>query len=152
MEHRSFGRLNRKVSALGFGCMRLPTLGKYNEMDEPAAIEMIRYAIDNGVNYLDSAHGYHGGHSERLIAKALDGGCRTPCPSGVAIPKNFQLLNHARVHGGSVAVLNRNLYAQMPKEKRADSCVACGKCEERCPQHIKIGDWLASVHAAMTER
>jgi len=448
MEYRKFGELDFRVSALGFGCMRLPTLGKYDAIDEPLAIEMIRYAIDNGVNYLDSAHGYHGGNSERLIARALTGtpppqraadppprvipsvveepskganrwhgagsvagadspercfdklsmtgggrallsaagraekqwaeatyrdkvrvatkmpawavkspadfdrffeescerlqspridfyllhniqagfwanvrghgvlawldkrlaegrigatgfsfhdslpvlreviaayphwtvcqlqynfvceevqagtegvkyaadkglavvvmeplfggalakppasvralwdaagkdpadvalrwlwdkpevatvlsgmstleqvranvasaaasgvgklspeerelvarvregykelaavpctGCGycVPCPNGVAIPENFMLLNQVRVHGGGVAGLNRNLYAQMPEEKRADACVACGKCEERCPQHIKIADWLARVHAAMTEQ
>lgn len=377
MQYRNFGRLDFKVSALGFGCMRLPTLGKYNEIDEPQAVEMIRYAVDNGVNYLDSAHGYHGGNSERVIAKALEGGRRdkvrvatkmptwavkspadfdrffeescerlqspridfyllhnlqaghwanvrdygvlawldkklaegrightgfsfhdsfevlqeviaayphwtvcqvqynfvcedvqagtkgvgyaadeglavvvmeplfggtlatpppavralwdaagkdpadvalrwlwdkpqiatvlsgmstleqvkaniasaaasgigklspaehdliarvreeykklaavpctgcgycVPCPNGVAIPQNFMLLNQVRMHGGSVAHLNRNLYAQMPKEKRADACVACQECEERCPQHIPIADWLTRVHAAMMEK
>ncbi len=76
MEYRKFGKLDFSVSALGFGCMRLPTLGKYDAIDEPLAVEMIRTAIDSGVNYLDSAHGYHGGNSERLIAKALEGGYR----------------------------------------------------------------------------
>lgn len=376
MQYRKFGQLDFKVSALGFGCMRLPTLGKYEAIDEPLAVEMIRTAIDHGVNYLDSAHGYHGGNSERLIAKALDGGRRdkvrvatkmptwavkspadfdrffeescerlqtdridfyllhnlqagfwanvrdkgvlawldkklaegrigatgfsfhdnfdvlkevlaayphwtvcqvqynfacedvqagtagviyaadkglavvvmeplfggtlanpppavrarwdasgrdpadvalrwlwdmpevatvlsgmstldqvkrnlasaaesgvgklapdehelvaavreaykglaavpctacgycVPCPNGVAIPQNFMLLNQVRMHGGGVAGLNRNLYAQMPKDKRADACVGCHKCEERCPQHIAISDWLARVHLAMTE-
>jgi len=73
-----------------------------------------------------------------------------PCPNGVAIPESFTLLNQARIHGGGVGQLNRNLYAQMPKEKRADACVACHKCEDRCPQHIAIADWLARVHLAMT--
>jgi uncharacterized protein len=74
-----------------------------------------------------------------------------PCPTGVAIPENFQLLNHVRAYGGNVASLNRNLYRQMPKEKRADACIACHKCEALCPQHIAISDWLARVHLAMTE-
>ncbi len=377
MQYRKLGKLDLAVSALGFGCMRLPTTGKWNEIMEPQAIEMIRYAVDNGVNYLDSAHGYHGGKSESLIAKALEGGRRekvriatkmptwavkapadfdrlfeescerlqthridfyllhnvqaghwanvrdhgvlawldrkladgrigatgfsfhdsldvlqeviaayphwtvcqvqynyvcenvqagtkgvkhaadeglavvvmeplfggtlanpppavralwdaagkdpadmalrwlwdkpqaatvlsgmstldqvqrnvasaaasgigampddeqqlvarvreeykklaavpctacgycVPCPNGVAIPQNFMLLNQVRMHGGSVAQLNRNLYSQMPKEKRAESCVGCHKCEERCPQHIKIADWLERVHAVMTEK
>ncbi|MCY2951367.1 MAG: aldo/keto reductase [Planctomycetota bacterium] len=71
MEYRQFGKLNFKVSALGFGCMRLPTTGKPEDINEPAAIQMIRHAIDAGVNYIDTAYPYHGGNSEKLLAKAL---------------------------------------------------------------------------------
>jgi hypothetical protein len=76
MKYRRFGRSDFKVSALGFGAMRLPTLGEPGKIDEPEAIRMIRYAIDNGVNYLDTAYGYHAGQSERLVAKALKDGYR----------------------------------------------------------------------------
>ena len=61
-----------KVSALGMGNMRLPTLeGQDNRIVKDKAQEIIDYAMSHGINYYDTAYRYHGGESERFIGEAL---------------------------------------------------------------------------------
>lgn len=78
------GNLDWEVSALGFGCMRLPTktiLDKSSNqskqvVDREYAINMIRYGIDQGINYIDTAWTYHDGESELVVGDALKEGYR----------------------------------------------------------------------------
>jgi len=79
MQYIPFGKTRKEVSRLGFGTMRLPTAN--NEKGESVikrdeAIKMIRHAIDHGVNYVDTAYGYHQGESEVVTGLALKGGYR----------------------------------------------------------------------------
>ena len=60
-----------KLSALGFGSMRLPVRGEYSDIDEDQTAEMVDYAIGHGVNYFDTAWGYHDGESENVMGKIL---------------------------------------------------------------------------------
>jgi len=76
MKYRKMGSLGWEVSALGFGAMRLPINKETKEVNEKETIEMIRYAIDNGVNYVDTAYPYHDGKSEVIVGKALKDGYR----------------------------------------------------------------------------
>ncbi len=70
------GKLGWKVSALGFGAMRLPTKGMLRRVDEEESIRIIRKGIDLGINYIDTAWPYHLGNSEKVIGKALKDGYR----------------------------------------------------------------------------
>lgn len=70
MIYRDFQDL--KLSALGMGAMRLPVIdGDDSKVDSAAAEEMIAYAMEHGINYYDTAWGYHSGQSELVMGNAL---------------------------------------------------------------------------------
>ena len=88
MQYRTLGKIGTKVSALGFGCMRLPTVEDGGKIKRDEAIKLIRRGIDNGINYVDTAWTYHSGESEVVLGLALKEGYRekvtlvTKCPVG----------------------------------------------------------------------
>lgn len=70
MVYRDFQGM--RLSALGMGAMRLPVVnGNDAEIDSVATEEMVAYAMEQGVNYYDTAWGYHNGNSELVMGKAL---------------------------------------------------------------------------------
>lgn len=89
MQYTSVPEWNINVSKLGFGAMRLPTIdaGTDNEkINRPEAIKMIRHAIDSGVNYVDTAYGYHKGESELVVGEALKDGYRAKTSLATKLP------------------------------------------------------------------
>lgn len=75
---------NQKLSILGFGCMRLPNTGGI--FDESRCVHMIRDAVDQGVNYFDTAYIYNGGRNEIILGKALEGGYREKVNIATKLP------------------------------------------------------------------
>lgn len=76
MQYRPMGRTGVKVSALGFGMLRLPMLADGKTVDSDQSVEMVHRAIEGGVNYIDTGRVYMGGQSEQTVGKALAGGWR----------------------------------------------------------------------------
>ena len=71
LEHRSLGGDGLSVSAIGLGCMSLS--GIYGAADDAASEDLIRYAIDQGVDHVDSSDMYGWGHNEDVIGRAIKG-------------------------------------------------------------------------------
>lgn len=77
MQERYFTKNKIFSSILGFGCMRLPVINNENvKIDESEATKLLHFAIDNGINYIDTAYNYHQGQSEPFLGKALANGLR----------------------------------------------------------------------------
>ena len=85
MLYRKMPKNKDELSILGFGCMRLP-MTKEGQIDEPRAVRQIRDAIDQGVNYLDTAWPYHAGESENVLGRALADGYRDKVKIATKLP------------------------------------------------------------------
>jgi predicted aldo/keto reductase-like oxidoreductase len=85
MLYRKVPKTGDRLSILGFGYMRLPTK-KGGGIDEERAIRQLRYAIDNGINYVDTAPAYHFGKSEKVLARALADGYREKVRIATKLP------------------------------------------------------------------
>jgi predicted aldo/keto reductase-like oxidoreductase len=76
-----------------------------------------------------------------------------PCPSGVAIPRVFQIYNESAMYDD--ARTGRFRYrgpGGLKEEERADQCTKCGECLEACPQEIDIPEWMKTVHELLGPR
>jgi hypothetical protein len=95
MRYRTLGRTGISVSALGFGCMRLPTLGAPDKIDVPGAARLLHDAIEMGVTYVDTAWFYHAtkfgqaGQSEPFVGSALSGGWRDRVLLATKLPQQI---------------------------------------------------------------
>jgi len=85
MLYRKMSKNGDELSILGFGCMRLP-VKEDGKIDEERATQQVRYAIDHGVNYIDTAWPYHMGESEPFLGRALAGGYREKVKLATKLP------------------------------------------------------------------
>ncbi|MFA5332472.1 MAG: aldo/keto reductase [Methanoregula sp.] len=85
MLYRKIPKTGDKLSILGFGCMRLPVKEDFS-IDDDRAIPQVRYAINHGVNYVDTAWPYHMEQSEPFLSRALAGGYREKVQLATKLP------------------------------------------------------------------
>jgi predicted aldo/keto reductase-like oxidoreductase len=68
-----------------------------------------------------------------------------PCPSDINISYVFDLYNEVFIYGDKRQPRMR--YRQQPEDQWGDQCTECKNCEDMCPQHIEIAEWMKKVHA-----
>lgn len=150
-----------KLSLLGFGTMRLPLVpgGGPADIDEKTTADMVRYAMDHGVNYFDTAYPYHGGMSERVIGRVLKDYDRqsfylaTKYP-GHQISDSYDPAAIFEEQLQKCGVEYFDFYIGMrvealPEDKRPAACVGCGQCARVCPQNIDIPAALADLNEVL---
>ena len=76
--------------------------------------------------------------------------CIDGCPKKIAIPDYFAIYNNLKRFGGPQGMVARTYYGNLTQTHgKASDCVKCGKCEQRCPQHLPIRRYLEDVAAAL---
>lgn len=119
-------------------------------MTEPAQVEEnIRIAADGQANSLTReelalTREAKAIYQARTRVNCTGCGYCLPCPSGVAIPANFEQLNNLAIYRDGEAA-NFFYFHILKEEQRASHCQECGQCEELCPQHIPIQAMLKEV-------
>jgi predicted aldo/keto reductase-like oxidoreductase len=117
MLYRTYGKLGFQVSAFGMGCMRLPRIIQGDEaaVDREKSYEMIRYAVDHGVTYFDTAYGYHNKTSEEILGEALEGDRRDKVK--IVTKQPFGVMKDLKTGGGKTITENarRNLEQSLKK-------------------------------------
>ena len=140
-----------ELSILGFGCMRLPV--KEGKIDRVKAKYQIYYAIDHGVNYIDTAWIYHLGENELFLGSILAGGYRekiklaTKLSSWIVksredmdriLSTQLEKLRTDHIDYYPVHSLIGTLIIRGNVLSYASQCIQCGKCLEKCSQHLDI--------------
>jgi predicted aldo/keto reductase-like oxidoreductase len=95
MKYKDFCGL--KVSALGLGNMRLPTIGERGPIDREKAEEIIRHAYESGINYFDTAYRYHGGESETFVGEILSSYPRDSFYLATKFPGHMMTVSNGRI-------------------------------------------------------
>lgn len=137
MEYRDVGNTGVKVSPLGFGMMRLPK-NPAGEVDVEGSISMLRWAIDNGLNYVDTAYNYLDGQSELITGQALKDGYRekvylaTKCPVWkIEKPEDFDALLDEQLAKLQTDHLDFYLLHSLSLERWKQTILPC-----KVPEHL----------------
>ena len=149
MKYRQFGRLDWKVSVLGFGVMGLPlTAEGPPETGQTESLSMIRYAIDHGVNYIDLGYPYDMARHERVVRvveRALRDGYRQKVKISVTVPASFV---------SSAEDFDRYLNKQIEwlKADRIDFCLLGRLNRENWPRIKDLGGLVRAEQAVSDGR
>ncbi len=111
------------ISTLGMGNMRLPTAGECGPIDEDKARRIIEYACEHGVNYFDTAYGYHSGESERLVGRVLNQYPRASWHLATKMPGHMMRFSSGRLEFSGYMVGNA---AASPADLFEEQLEKCG--------------------------
>lgn len=124
MRYVNLEKTQLSVSALGIGTMRFPLVDGTSILDEDAAIAVIRYALQAGINYIDTAFTYHNGDSEIVVGKAIKGFQRdkivltTKCPVWeIHSPNDFERILESQLKKLDIDYLDCYLFHALESER-----------------------------------